>query len=207
MGLTLRVSRGRNVAWPARWLRMYWWCCLRRLYKLNEIDDTYLYTLDSSLLFVNNYGINIPTEDDRNCSFVFSLRWLAQIDYSAAYTYKGSDWLLLVSWSQQTHLGTSSANSSMSPSIWPPFQTWSDQRLHLQVSGIFLLAFHLSRPRHGCETNQWQSWSVRERDIRDPSSFSLLIIVLLLSFRKIALEISHLLLQLYQEPSISPTDQ
>lgn len=82
------VSSGMNVAWPARWLRIYW---VRGTLnkRTNTEERSYLDTVDGRLLLIHDHSIDVPAQDSRHREFVLALCRFAQIDDTA--THAGED--------------------------------------------------------------------------------------------------------------------
>jgi len=87
MGLTWMLSNGINVAWPARWLRMYYaikWMVVSDDKRDNvQVLNDYLYTINSGLFLIDDDSIDIATQDNRDGGFILSLCRFTQIHHSS----------------------------------------------------------------------------------------------------------------------------
>lgn len=87
MGFTWILSRGMNVAWPARWLRIYYMRVFSTLAS-QEIRIAYLDTVDGGFFLVYDDRIHVSTKNDRDCQLVLPLGRFAQINNTTAYAYE-----------------------------------------------------------------------------------------------------------------------
>ncbi len=80
-----------NVAWPARWLRMYYGeeYAFSRARKQSGVKEgegiTDLDAVDCGPLFIYDDGIDVTAKDDRDGGLVLALSRLAQVDQPATH--------------------------------------------------------------------------------------------------------------------------
>jgi hypothetical protein len=98
IGLVLIGSWGRKVAWPARWVRMYYMMTLfhNQNRKKKREKRTYVDTFNSGLFFIHDGSVDVAPEDTGYGSLVFALSRFAEVDHAPANTCVcvsgGLDW-------------------------------------------------------------------------------------------------------------------